>query len=148
VSEDLKQVGHAMRIGVIAFVAPIMVLATGFFLWEEMYLYAAAMTVFLFLTGLGVYMNWKRLASDEKIDDERMKEINRRSGFNSFWTVINASVLLMIFDGVIAGFLQVQRVFILKYDLSIVLALGFASYLGFRAYYLRYGLDSEFWRIG
>ncbi|MFB6241403.1 MAG: hypothetical protein ABEJ36_01200 [Candidatus Nanosalina sp.] len=146
-SKDLKQFGHAMRIGVIAFVAPIMVLATGFFLWEEMYLYAAAMTVFLFMIGLGVYMNWKRLASDEKIDDERMQEINHRSGFNAFWTIINASALLTIFDSFLARVFQVQELFVLKYDLATVLALGFTSYLGFRTYYLRYGLDSEFWRL-
>jgi hypothetical protein len=144
---SLKEAGHVIRIGTMAFVLPIWALATGFFVWEGMYLYAALMLVFGAMMGYGVYMNWKRIASDEKIDDERMQRINWKSGANAFWTVINAAIIFGIFGGFIAGYIPISQAELARYDSTIILWTGLIAYFGFRTYFLRYGLENEFWRI-
>lgn len=146
-SEDLKQAGYLMRIAVVALVFPIVLLATMFFLWEGLYIYAGAMLVFGSVMAYGVYMNWKRLASDEKIDDERMQKINWKSGSNAFWTVINTSIILYFFDGAVKALLKISESTFNKYSLTAVTAAGFISYFAFRTYYLKTGVENEFWRV-
>ena len=146
-SEKTREAGYIMRIGVMAFVLPIWAITSGFFLWEGMYLYAAVMLFFGALMGYGGYMNYRRLASDETIDDERMQKINWKSGFSGFWTMINTAILVGIFGGLIAEYLPVTRTWLMNYDSSIILGLGFIAYFGFRTYYLRYGMKNEFWRF-
>lgn len=146
-SQKTREAGYIMRIGTMAFVLPIWALATGFFLWEGMYLYAAAMIFFGGLMGYGAYMNWKRISSDEKIDDERMKQINRKSGASAFWTMINTSAILMIFPELFTAALNIGVSTLHRYSLPAVVAIGFISYFAFRTYYLKYGLENEFWRF-
>jgi len=146
-SDDLREAGYIMRIGVMAFVLPIWALATGFFVLEGMYVYAGLMAFFGILMSYGGYMNWKRISSDEKIDDERMKKINQRSSANAFWTVLNMAIIFSVFGGLIIEFLPVTQTQLANFDASIILFTGFIAYFGFRAYYLKYGMVSEFWRF-
>jgi hypothetical protein len=143
----MREAGYAMRIGVMAFVLPIWAVATGFFLLEEMYLYAGLMSFFGIIMGYGIYMNWKRISSHERIDDERMKKINWRSGANAFWTMINTAIIFGIFGGLITDFLPLSQAQLMKNDAAVILFAGFLAYFGFRIYYLRYGLGNEFWRF-
>ena len=146
-SNSVREAGHIMRIGVMLFVLPIWALATGFFAWNGEFLYTGLMLFFGFLMVYGGYMNWKRLDSDEKIDDERMQQVNWKSGANAFWTMINTAIVLSIFGGLISEIIPVTEAQIVNYDASMILGMGFMSYFGFRTYYLRYGLDNEFWRF-
>lgn len=144
---ELREAGYVMRIAVTAFVLPIWSLATGFFLLEEMYLYAGLMLFFGSLMLYGVYMNWKRISKDKKIDDERMKQINWKSGANAFWTMINTAIIFSIFGRLISRYIPVTRSQIATYDGTAILLTGLLVYFGFRVYYLRFGLENEFWRI-
>ena len=145
--KDLKEAGHIIRIGVIAFVLPVWLLVTGLFLWNGNYIYAGLMSFFSILMLYGVYMNWKRITSDEKIDDERMKKVNWKAGFSSFWTMINAAILTGIFQNFLVDILPISQTELVRYDVTLILAAGFVSYFAFRTYYLRFGLESDFWRL-
>ena len=144
---DLKEAGHIARIGVAAFVLPIWLLVTAIFIWNGDYIYAGLMVFFSSLMFYGVYMNWKRLSSDETIDDERMKKANWKAGFSSFWTMINTAILAGIFQNFLAGTFPVSQSELIRHDATFILAVGFISYFGFRTYYLRFGLESDFWRL-
>lgn len=135
------------RISVVLFVLPAWMLATGFFIWERMYLYAALMVFFASLAGYGVYRNFDRLLREDKLDDERMKRINWKSGSSAFWTMLNTSLILTIFPELFTSVLKIGRSSFNRYSLTAVVAVGFISYFAFRAYYLRYGLENEFWRF-
>ena len=144
---ELREAGYIMRIGVMALVLPIWLLATGLFAWNGELLYTGLMIFFGTLMVYGGYMNWKRLASEEKIDDERMQQVNWKSSANAFWAMTNTAIILGVFGSFISEIIPVTEAQIINYDATAILGIGFISYFAFRTYYLRYGLDNEFWRF-
>lgn len=126
---------------------PIYLFSTGWFLSEGKTGYTGLLVFGGFFMAVGVYMNWKRLASDEEIDDERMKKANQKAGFSAFWTMIMVLVLWGLLRLLIVIFTPITESMILDYDTLILIFIGFASYLGFRAYYLKYGIENKLWKL-
>ncbi len=143
----MDEIFTGFRSAVIVFVLPAWMLATGFFIWEGMYLYAVLMIFFACITGYGVYRNFDRLLREDKVDDERMKQVNRKSGSSAFWAMLNTSLILMVFPELFTSVLKIGRTTFNSYSLPSVVTIGFISYFVFRAYYLRYGVENEFWRF-
>jgi len=83
----------------------------------------------------------------KKIDDERMKTINQSSAANAFWTMINTAIFFGVFGDIIADFLPFTQSQLMNYDATAILFTGFLAYFGFRTYYLKHGLENEFWRF-
>ena len=143
---DLDEFFTAFRIAIVLFVMPAWALATGFFLWEGMYLYVGLMIFFAGLTGYGVYRNFDRLMREDKLDDERMKTVNRRAGSSAFWTVLNTAILANIFSTFIGLGSELTQLWY-RYDTAALIMLAFTAYLGFRVYYMKYGIEADFWNL-
>lgn len=121
--------------------------STGWFLSEGKTGYAGILIFGGLFMVAGIYMNLKRLASDEKIDDERMKKVNQKAGFSAFWTMIMVLIVWGILRVLFVVFTPLTESMILDYDTLVLIFIGFASYLGFRAYYLHFGVENDLWRI-
>jgi len=127
---------------------PVYLLSKSSLLLDENNVYGGILLLFGgFFMVAGIYMNWKRLASDEKIDDERMKQANQKAGFSAFWTMIFVLIIWGLLRTFLVIFTPLTDSMILDYDTLALIFTGFASYLGFRAYYLYFGVENELWRI-
>lgn len=120
---------------------PVYLVSTGYFLLNGKDVYAGILLFGGIFMAVGVYMNWKRLASDEKIDDERMRQVNLKAGFSAFWTLIMVLAVWGIFRALFVIFTPLTDSMILDYDTLVLIFIGFASYLGFRIYYLKFGVE-------
>lgn len=126
---------------------PVYLLSTAWFLSEGKTGYGVMMLFGGVFMVAGIYMNWKRLASDEEIDDERMKKVNQKAGFSAFWTMIMVLILWGLLRLLLVVFTPLTESMILDYDTLALIFIGFASYLGFRAYYMHFGVENQLWRI-
>jgi uncharacterized membrane protein len=135
------------RVVSLAISIPIYVFSTGWFLSEGKTGYAGILIFGGLFMVAGIYMNWKRLASDEKVDDERMKQVNQKAGFSAFWTMIMVMIIWGILRVLLVVFTPLTESMILDYDTLVLTFIGFTSYLGSRAYYLKFGVENDLWRI-
>ena len=119
---------------------PVYLVSTGYFLLNGKDVYAGILLFGGLFMVVGVYMNWKRLVSDEKIDDERMRQVNLKAGFSAFWTLTFVLIVWGLLRTLLVIFTPLTDSMILDYDTLVLIFIGFASYLGFRAYYLKYGV--------
>ena len=135
------------RVVILAISIPVYLFSTGWFLLGGKTGYAGIMLFGGLFMVAGVYMNWKRLASDEEIDDERMKQVNQNAGFSAFWTLIMVLIFWGLLRVLLVVFTPLTESMILDYDTLVLIFVGFVSYLGFRAYYLHFGVENKLWRI-
>ena len=119
---------------------PVYLVSTGALLLNGKDFYSGIMLFGGLFMAAGVYMNWKRLVSDEKIDDERMRQVNLKAGFSAFWTLIMVLMIWGILRVLLVALTPLTDSMILDYDTLVLIFTGFASYLGFRAYYLKFGV--------
>lgn len=122
---------------------PVYLVSTGSFLLNGKNVYAGILLFGGLFMAAGVYMNWKRLVSDEKIDDERMRQVNLKAGFSAFWTLILVLIVWGLLRTLLVIFTPLTDSMILDYDTLVLIFTGFASYLGFRAYYLKFGVKQN-----
>jgi len=122
---------------------PVYLVSTGSFLINGKDIYSGIMLFGGLFMAAGIYMNWKRLASDEKIDDERMRQINLKAGFSAFWTMIFVLIFWGLLRTLLVIFTPLTDSMILDYDTLVLIFTGFASYLGFRIYYLKFGVEQN-----
>ncbi len=146
-SEKAWSLDDWSRVVSLAIAIPTYLFSTGLFLSEGKTGYAGLLIFGGLFMIAGIYMNWKRLASDEKIDDERMKQVNQKAGFSAFWTMIIVLILWGLLRTLLVIFTPLTDSMVLDYDTLVLIFIGFASYLGFRAYYLHFGVENELWRI-
>nr|EGQ40883.1 MAG: hypothetical protein J07AB56_01290 [Candidatus Nanosalinarum sp. J07AB56] len=110
---------------------------------------AAALILFL-LFGYLSWMNVERILRDDPADDERMEKINTHAAASSFWTVFNLGMLSFIARmilGIGAGSLPGTKEQIVAAAPGLSIGILFVLYASFRGYYLKFGVDSKFWRL-
>jgi uncharacterized membrane protein len=146
-SENDWSLNDWSRVVILATSIPIYLLSISSLLSRGQTVYGGVLLLFGgFFMAAGIYMNWKRLASDEKIDDERMRQVNQKAGFSAFWTMIMALIVWGVLRVLLVALTPLTESMILDYDTLVLIFIGFASYLAFRAYYLNFGVENKFWR--
>ncbi|MFB6158963.1 MAG: hypothetical protein ABEJ95_04895 [Candidatus Nanohalobium sp.] len=147
---DAKEFANIMRLGVASLILPLILLAPIVMFYAGRWKLGVAALILSGLFGFLAWMNVKRVLRDDPVNDERMKKVNTHAAASSFWTVFNLGMLSFIAHmmfGIDLSTLPGSREQIITAAPGLFIGYIFVLYMGFRAYYIKFGIDSKFWRL-
>lgn len=147
---ETTQALDVARLAIASLILPLILLVSVLMFVNGLWKIGLASLTLSALFSILLWSNLKRVLRDDPVDDERMRKINTHAAASSFWTVFNLGMISFIAHmmfGLDAASLPGTREQIVSAAPGLSVGTLFFLYIGFRAYYIKFGIDSKFWRL-
>ncbi|EGQ43579.1 MAG: hypothetical protein J07AB43_15700 [Candidatus Nanosalina sp. J07AB43] len=147
---ELDKFAAVMRLGVASFIIPLLVLGSAAMFYAGRWKIGIAFLATTLFFGYLAWRNVQRVDREDNPRDERMERVNTHAAASSFWTVFNLGILLFLLHmsfGLTLNSLSLTADQIIQAAPGLFIGTMFILYMGFRAYYIKFGTESKFWRL-